>query len=100
MVFTPDWARGGFSRKNIVPPLLFSQLYLFLLYCKHMFQTVLTSVLRKPKKLVNTIHPPLMSLCDKSNKDQQLIPFLVGLNEDYKIAGGSILMMKPLPNND
>ena len=26
--------------------------------------------------------------------------FLVGLNEDYKIIRGSILMMKPLPNID
>ena len=31
-------------------------------------------------------------------RDQQLIQFLVGLNEDYKIARGSILMTKPLPD--
>jgi len=49
------WVRGSFSRKNIVSPLLFPQLYLFLLYYKHAFQTVL--------KLVDTIHPLLVSLC-------------------------------------
>jgi len=31
-------------------------------------------------------------------QDQQLLQFLVGLNEDYKIARGSTLMMKPLPD--
>jgi len=33
-------------------------------------------------------------------QDQQLIQFLVGLNDDYKVIRGSILMMKPLPNID
>lgn len=33
-------------------------------------------------------------------QDQQLLQFLVGLNEDYKMARGSILMMKPLPDID
>lgn len=33
-------------------------------------------------------------------KDQQLIQFLVGLNEDYKIARGNILTMKSLPDID
>jgi len=32
--------------------------------------------------------------------NQQLLQFLVGLNDDYKIARGSILMMKPLPDID
>jgi len=36
----------------------------------------------------------------KMIKDQQLIKFLVGLNKDYKIARGSILMMKPLLDVD
>ena len=33
-------------------------------------------------------------------RDKQLIQFLVGLNDDDKIARGGILMMKPLPNID
>lgn len=33
-------------------------------------------------------------------QDQQLMQFLVGLNEDYKVIRGSILMMKPLLNID
>jgi len=33
-------------------------------------------------------------------QDQQLLQFLVGLNDEYKIARGSILMMKPLPDID
>ena len=53
-----SWAWGGFSHKNIVSPLLFSQLALFLLHSKHAVQTVFTSVLKQSKKLINTIHPP------------------------------------------
>ena len=45
-----SWARGGFPCKNVVSPLLFPQLYLLLLYCKHAFQTVLTRILKKLKK--------------------------------------------------
>ena len=33
-------------------------------------------------------------------QDQQFMQFLVGLNEDYKIIRGSILMTKPLPTID
>jgi len=33
-------------------------------------------------------------------RDQQLLQFLVGLNDDYKIARGSILTMKLLSNAD
>ena len=33
-------------------------------------------------------------------QDQQLMQFLVGLNDDNKVIRGSILMMKPLPNID
>ena len=32
--------------------------------------------------------------------NQQVLQFLVGLNDDYKVARGSILMMKPLPDVD
>ena len=37
---------------------------------------------------------------NKMVQDQQLMQFLVGLNEDYKIIRGCILMMKPLPSID
>jgi len=50
-----------------VSPFLFLQLLLTLLYCKHAFQIVLTSVLRKPKKLVGKIHPLLCPCVSKSN---------------------------------
>jgi len=33
-------------------------------------------------------------------RDQQLIQFFIGLNDDYTIARGSILMMKPLADID
>jgi len=33
-------------------------------------------------------------------QDQQLMQFLVGLNDDYKTIRGSILMMKPFPSID
>jgi len=33
-------------------------------------------------------------------QDQHLMQFLVGLNDDYKVVQGSILMMKPLPSID
>jgi len=33
-------------------------------------------------------------------RDQQLLQFLVDLNDDYKIARDSIFMMKPLPDID
>jgi len=36
----------------------------------------------------------------KMIKDQELMQFLVGLNDDYKVIRGSILMMKPLPSID
>ena len=32
--------------------------------------------------------------------DQQVLQFLIGLNYDYKLARGSILMMKPLLDVD
>jgi len=32
--------------------------------------------------------------------DQQVLQFLVGLSNDYKVAKGTILMMKPLPDVD
>jgi len=37
---------------------------------------------------------------NKLIQDQQLMQFLVGLKEDYKVARGNILMMKPLRNID
>jgi len=36
----------------------------------------------------------------KMIKDQQLMQFLVGLNDEYKVIRGSILLMKPLPSID
>ena len=36
----------------------------------------------------------------KMIQDQQLIQFLVGLNDDHKVIRGSILMTKPLPTRD
>ena len=39
-----------------------------------------------------------LKAAQKLIQDQQLMQFLVGLTEDYKISRGSILMMKPLQN--
>jgi len=36
----------------------------------------------------------------KMIQDQQLMQFLVGLNDDYKAIRGNILMMKPWPSID
>ena len=36
----------------------------------------------------------------KMIQDKQLMQFLVGLNDEYRVIRGSILMMKPLPSID
>ena len=41
-----------------------------------------------------------LNAATKMIKDQQLMQFLVGLNDDYKVIRGGILMMKPLPSID
>jgi len=41
-----------------------------------------------------------LKVTHKLIQDQQLMQFLVGLSEDYKVIRGSILMTKPLPNID
>ena len=47
--FTPQLARGDFSHKNIMFTLLFSATLLFLVYSKHLVQTVLKGVPRNLK---------------------------------------------------
>lgn len=34
----------------------------------------------------------------KIDQDQRLIQFLMGMNEDYRIIRGNLLMMQPLPS--
>jgi len=58
-----NWASGGFPRTNTMYPLLFSQLFLFTLYYKDTFQTVLKSVLKLSKKSEDTIHSPPLCPC-------------------------------------
>jgi len=43
---------------------------------------------------------PTFITATKMINDQQLMQFLVGLIDDYKVIRGSILMMKPLTRID